>query len=164
MNLKKISVIDNVQYQYWKEVIDYITLSNFPSRNEVESRNWHNLGVFWSDFRPAANFSILRNSLQLKNPYMDMANYFLKMAEKYDYRFDIKKLLLMRCHTSVARHVDKPYRNETLNWYVFPTHNHKLVVEDVEYYPRQGDLVWINTSLPHSTIHSTSDEIYFMGL
>lgn len=161
----KICIVDNINLDSAIEFLKDIDYLNYNSKDELQTNNWKSEGPSWADFRPRANFSILRNILKSESPIIvSVMEKFISLCDNYSYEYDIDKLVLMKCHGTVETHIDKPYRCCALNWYLFPTYGNELHVENVVYHPRQGDLIWIDTSLRHKSIHHTSDSIYMLSL
>lgn len=160
-----INIIDNITLDSAVEFLKDIDYLNYNSKDELQATEWKSTGPFWADFRPRANFSILRNILKSESStIVSVTEKFISLCNNHSYDYDIDKLLLMKCHGTVETHVDQPYRYCALNWYLFSTYGSELHVGNVVYNPKQGDLIWINTSLPHKSVHHTDDPIYILSM
>lgn len=146
-----------------KRCVDELSL---PVVKEAELAEWStSKEAFWADFRPRANFSVLRKMLLADNEGLDrLALDFLKLVSKTSYSAPLDRLFLMKCFGPVDTHVDPPYRNTAFNWYPFETHDCTLVFGNQRYSPKQGDILLLDVTQPHRVDQNTDAPVYIMSL
>lgn len=143
-----------------------IESKDFPVVREDQITDWGlTKEAFWADFRPRANFSVLRKMLLADLPAVDaLVLAFLKLVAETNYSSQIDRMFLMKCFGAVATHVDPPYRDTAFNWYPFPTPECTLVFETQRYTPKQGDILLLDVTKPHRVDQNTDEPVYIMSL
>jgi hypothetical protein len=162
-----LTVLKNVKAPWVDDVMH--ELSDLPMMGYYANKNWkeHGTHLFWSDFRPAANFVVLRNMIRTNNIAIKQCLCdFLEIAKSVNYSraSEADNVWIMKCLGDITPHVDMPHRKIALNWFPFPTHGFLLTVGEETYSPKQGDVILIDVARTHSTTHFSTDPIYMVSL
>lgn len=118
---------------------------------------------YWECYAPLNSFYALVAQPQALVPevFKRAILHFFSLVEDLVPASTLYGVNLMVALNSVEEHRDPPVRDLSINWYPFDTGDHVLVCNGQQYKPRQGDLILLDTRLPHHTIQPKGPVVFF---